>query len=86
MLAVQKALSRPMMFPLLLCYREALKCLISLPLEREALKQRAGKQALHCTPMSADHPVVRNQQFPRGTGEWMRAPTGSQLYTGNLCS
>lgn len=75
LLAVRKALSRPLVFPFLLCYREALKCLISLPLGREALKQRAGKQPLHSTLLSAAHPapppsppVVRNQQFPRGKG------------------
>ena len=68
LLAVRKALSRPLVFPFLLCHREALRCLICLPLGREALKQRAGKQPLHSTLLSAAPLVVRNQQFPRGKG------------------
>lgn len=82
LLAVRKALSRPLVFPFLLCYREALKCLISLPLGREALKQRAGKQPLHSTLLSAAHPrppVSPGRQeptIPQGKGEWMRTLPG----------
>lgn len=66
LLAVRKALSRPLVFPFLLCYREALRCLISASWKRSPeAASRQATPALHCC---LQPPVIRNQQFPRGKG------------------